>query len=241
MKGKNKKLLLVFIIICFVSLIFGTCKVLSWNSDNKENDETQKELIEIIDDSTQKKSSIDFEKLKNRNSDTVGYLKVNNTNINYVVVKGKDNSYYLSHNFNKKPNVAGWVFADYHNKFDGTDRNIVIYGHNMKSGSMFGTLKYVLKKEWYKNTNNHKILFSDETGDHYYQVFSTYTIKVEDYYINTEFDNDKDFYTFIKTLKNRSKYKYNVTLKETDKILTLSTCSAGGTKRVVVHAKLIED
>ena len=153
-----------------------------------------------------------------QNYDGIPYLKVNNTKIDYVVVKAKDNDYYLHHNFNKKSNVAGWVFADYHNKFDGSDRNIVIYGHNMKNGTMFGTLKKTFKKEWYKNTDNHIITLVTEQGTLKYQVFSVYSIPVEDYYINTKFSSDNDFYKFIKTLKSRSIHNFKVDVNKTDKI-----------------------
>ena len=68
----------------------------------------------------------------------------------------------MNHNFEKKYNIAGWIFADYKNNFDKTDKNIVIYGHNRKDGSMFGTLKNILKEEWYSNEENFVIDFITE-------------------------------------------------------------------------------
>ena len=157
------------------------------------------------------------------------------------MVKGNDNSYYLKHNFEKKWNVAGWIFGDYHNKFDESDKNLIIYGHNTKDGSMFGTLKNVLNKDWYENEENHKVVLVTEKGTYYYQVFSTYSIKPEDYYINTEFKDNDEFDKFIKKLKSRSIYDYGIEVSGEDKILTLSSCIGDGTKRVVLHAKLIEN
>ena len=243
---KKKIILICLIIICFIIMIISLYKIISWKQSNDENQSTINELKkyiieEEVEEKEVKKYDIDFNSLKEENPDTVAYLKVNNTNIDYIVLKGKNNSYYLNHNFEKKKNVAGWVFSDYHNKFDGNDKNIVIFGHNMKNGSMFGTLKYVLKKEWFDNKDNHKILLVDENGEHYYQVFSTYIINVEDYYINTNFKSDDDFYKFINVLKDRSKYDYDVSLDKSDNILTLSTCSSAGKKRVVLHAKLIKE
>ncbi len=242
--NKRKLLLIVLIIICFMSLSFSIYKIYMWKVNNEENEEIQDDLDQLINDDimeTDDENKIDFAALKEKNPDTIAYLKVNNTKIDYVVVKGKDNSYYLTHDFNKKSNSAGWVFADYHNKYDGTDKNKVIYGHNRLNGSMFGSLKKTLEKKWFNNKDNHKILLADETGEHYYQVFSNYMIKVENYYINTEFKNDDEFYKFIKTLKKRSKYNYKVDLSKDDQILTLSTCTSGGKKRVVMHAKLIKE
>ena len=106
---------------------------------------------------------------------------------------------------------------------------------------MFGTLKKILKKDWYKNTDNHIVTLVTEDGLHKYQVFSVYSIPVESYYINTQFKNNKEFYKFLKKINSRSIYNFKVDLKETDKILTLSTCTANSTKRVVLHAKLIDN
>ena len=238
------------IILLFAVFLFSLHKIIIWklNLDtnnrikNTINDAIKIEESENSDsqekDSVSKTYKIDFVKLKDLNSDTVAYLQVNDTNINYIVVKGKDNSYYLNHNFEKEWNVAGWIFADYHNKFDGTDKNIIIYGHNSRDGSMFGDLKKVLSKEWYANENNREIILVTEKYTYYYQVFSTYSILAEDYYINTYFENDGEFDFFVKTLKGRSVYNYDINVDSTDRILTLSSCFGDGTKRVVLHAKL---
>ncbi len=138
--------LIVFIILSLGGLVYSSYNIITWKMSIDENKNIQKDLSELIKNN-QDNYFIDFQTLKTKNSDTVAYLKVNGTNIDYVVVKGEDNSYYLNHNFNKEKSVAGWIFADYHNKFDGSDKNIVIYGHNMKDGIMFETLKDVLTKE----------------------------------------------------------------------------------------------
>lgn len=233
-------------IIFLSGVIYSSYKTITWKKDVEENEKIEKDIeedikiIEPVEEEDLPKYQIDFESLKEKNADTVAYLKVNNTNIDYVVVKGKDNSYYLKHNFEKKWNSAGWVFADYHNKFDETDKNIVIYGHSMKNGSMFGTLRNILNKDWYKNEENYKVVLVTENGEYSYRVFSIYSIVPEDYYINTIF-KDNQFAEFVKKIKSRSIYNFNVEVTENDKILTLSSCTSGGKKRVVLHAKLIED
>ena len=128
---------------------------------------------------------------------------------------------------------------DYHNKLDGNDKNIVIYGHNTLDGTMFGTLRKVVKKEWYDNPDNYIINLVFENEIYVYQVFSTYSIAVEDYYINTIFKNNDEFNKFIHTLKKRSVYDYNIDVNGNDSILTLSTCTGNGKSRMVLHAKLI--
>ena len=240
MKKKNKTFVKIFMFICLLLMIYSIYNIVIWYSDNKENESIKEEINEIINNTTSEDNVIDFKTLKEKNKEIVAYLKVNNTKIDYVVVKGKDNSYYLKHNLYKKYNRAGWIFMDYHNKLDGNDKNIVIYGHNTLDGTMFGTLKNVIKKNWYENEENHIIKLALEDRILTYQVFSTYSIKVEDYYINTKFKDNKEFDNFIKTIKKRSVYDYGVSVFGEDSILTLSTCTGNGKSRMVLHAKLLD-
>ena len=234
--------LITFSCICIIGIIYYSYEVALWKKHVKENNEIQKKIEEKITISTEDNSyQIDFKALKEMNPDTVAYIKVNHTKIDRIVVKGNDNKYYLNHNFEKNWNHAGWVFADYRNHLDGSDKNIIIYGHNVKDGSMFDTLIKVLDEEWYTNKENHIITFITEQGTYYYQVFSTYSIIPEEYYITTSFQNDKEYETFINTLKLRSIYDYQTEVTKEDKILTLSSCIGEGKKRVVLHAKLLEE
>ena len=231
----------LFTLFCFTTAIYSTLSIINWKKDVNANDKIQDNITisEIINDNKEVEYNVDFKSLKEKNKDTIAYLKLNNTAITYVVVKTNNNSYYLSHNFEKESNVAGWIFADYHNKFDENDKNIIIYGHNIKDGSMFGTLKKILNKDWYENEDNHKVVLVTENETYYYQVFSTYTTKPEDYYINTNFDNNNDFDNFVKNLKSRSIYDYGIEVTGEDRILTLSSCTDDGNNRIVLHAKLI--
>lgn len=208
---------------------------------NNENNKTKiiQENLKDITKLQKSNNEINFEELKSQNSDTVFYLKVNNTNISYPVVKYSDNNYYLNHSFDKSKNSVGWLFADYKNKLDGTDKNIVVYGYNRRDGSMFGTLKNILNKEWYDNTDNMDIVYMDIRGKHIYKVFSIYKIENEDYYITTQFNNDSEYKKFLTTIKSRSIKDFNVEISETDSILTLSTCANNNKYRVVLHAKRI--
>jgi len=155
-------ILLIFIILAIISFI----NITKWYLNNKKNEEILKEISETIKiDETQvneKKYVIDFNKLKKRNPDTIAFIKVNGTNIEFPIVQTTNNDYYLTHNFNKEYNSAGWIFADYKNKLDGTDKNIIIYGHNTKGNTMFSSLNNILKEEWYNNEENYKIVFITE-------------------------------------------------------------------------------
>ncbi len=243
----RKTLIVLLIVVCFSGIVFYTIDLLLRKNHSDENNSIKAELsesIEVVDDSQEQdmpKVSIDFETLKKINKDVVGYVKVNNTNIDYVVVQGEDNDYYLNHNFEKDWNLAGWVFADFRNKFDGSDKNIIIYGHNTSDGSMFGSLEKVLSTEWYEDQDNYEVLLATEDGKYKYRVFSVYSIVPEDYYISTDFADEGEFRTFVKTMQERSIYDFNMDVFTEDRILTLSSCLGNGEKRVVLHAKLVKD
>ena len=246
-RSKEKKRTRNIIVIRLIQLILIICMIwslihiINWFKDNKKSSQIKKQIDEaiVIDDGSEYK--IDFDKLESTNNDVIGWIKVNNTNIEYPVVQTNNNDYYLNHSFDKSINSAGWIFADYKNKFDGTDKNIVIYGHNRKDQSMFGTLSNVLKKEWYEDENNRKLVLTTKHTEKIYEIFSAYQIQNEEYYIKTNFNNDNDFKEFINTIKSRSVYNFQVEVDENSKILTLSTCGASNKYRVAVHAKLIEN
>ena len=250
-KGKKKTplnwIINILIFVCLAGVVFYSYKLITWKIHVIRNDELQKKTgyaVTVVETEqgegkeTESEYRVDFDSLKAINEDVVAYVKVNNTNIDYVVVRGSNNDYYLRHNLEKQWNVGGWVFGDYRNKFDGTDKNIILYGHNMTDGSMFGTLNKTLSEEWYSNEENHEIVLVTERGTSFYQVFSTYTVEPEEYYITVDFDNMFDFQEFGKTLKDRSVHDFGVQIYGNEKILTLSSCVGNGEKRVVLHAKL---
>ena len=172
--------------------------------------------------------------------ETVGWIKVNNTNVNYSVVQHSDNEYYLRHDFNKKYNINGWVYADYRDDFEYFGSNTIIYAHNMTDRSMFGSLVWCLKDSWYTNSENHYIKMSTPKANTVWKIFSIYTIKPEVYYLRTYFESEEEHKTFIDNLTDRSIYDFQEDVSVNDKILTLSTCTDDGTKRVVIHAKMVK-
>ena len=244
-KNNNTKIIFYFIIyfLLFFVLIYSGIKIYEWYRDKNKNNEIAQKIKEtvIVESNSKNKEEylIDFDKLKEQNNEAIAWIKVNNTNIEYPVVKTKNNEFYLNHSFDKSENLGGWIFADYKNKFNGTDKNIVIYGHNMKDNSMFGTMQKILNPEWYNNEENTNIILKTEGKNYIYKVFSIYRIENEDYYIKTEFNNDSEFEQFLNTLKARSIRDFNMDMLESDSILTLSTCDNNNKYRVVLHAKKI--
>ena len=184
--------------------------------------------------------SVDFDELLKINSDTVGWIKVNGTNINYPIVQSGDNDYYLHHAFNGSYNNAGWIFADKRNDLSNLSKNTIIYGHGRLDTTMFGSLKNILTSDWYNNSNNHIIKLSTPSENTLWQVFSVYSIEAESYYITTDFPTTNQYEKFLTTLKERSVFNFSADVNTNDKVLTLSTCQDNYNHRVVMHAKLIK-
>ena len=181
---------------------------------------------------------VNFNELLQKNPDTVGWIKVDGTKVNYPVVQAEDNDYYLNHAFNKRSNAGGWIFADYRVDFKNFGKNTIIYGHNMNNKTMFGSIPNMLYSGYLNNSSNYYIKISTPTSNTVWKVFSIYTIEPEVYYLKTNFKTEP-YDKFLNTLKSRSIYNFGIDVTSDDKILTLSTCDNTGTKRVAVHAKMI--
>ncbi len=182
---------------------------------------------------------VDFTSLRQENPDTIAWIEVLGTSINYPVVQTDNNDYYLTHSFDHRKNEAGWIFADYRNQFDELNDNSIIYGHGRWDGTMFGSLKQVLEDGWFLDYQNHVIRLSTLHANMIFQIFSVYTIYKESYYMIPNFSSLLSYQTFLDTIQKRSKFTFPTTVNTNDKILTLSTCQDNDGNRIVVHAKLI--
>lgn len=265
MNKKLKTFLIIFSILCFITLVYSIYNIIVWkldsNKTNNQIEEIQEEIpiIEIEDnDNTEiikqeeeiPKSNpywdyigmnmidVNFSELKNINNDVRGWIKLNGTNINYPFVQSNNNKYYLTHSFDKSYNSAGWLFLDYRNNINN-NKNTIIYAHGRTDKTMFGSLRNVLTNNWLKDTNNYVIKISTETENSLWQIFSTYHLPTTSDYLQTNFNNDNEFQDFINMIISRSSYNFNTSVSVNDNILTLSTCYSNNDK-MVVHAKLIK-
>ncbi len=173
-----------------------------------------------------------------QNPDIIGFLEIENTSISYPVVQSKDNDDYLLVNYNKQPDSAGTIFADYENSVYNTDKNTIIYGHNMKQDIMFHSIRYYKDESFFKEHPfvNYQTLFEDNV----YEIFSFYKPNIRFPYTTVNFATEPDFYNIISKMKQLSYYDTGVEIDSTDRVLTLSTCSSGEAEfRLVVSAKLV--
>lgn len=208
-------------------------------AEKNEENKTQNEILEPTNP-VKLITNENLASLLSVNEEVVGELKVNNTNVDYPVVQAKDNDYYLEHNIKKEKNMNGWIYLDYRNNPMNLDKNNIIYGHNMYySGVMFGTLHKTTNKNWYTNPDNQIITYNTLYENMTFKIFSIYKTPITNDYLKIYFKDDLDFLDFIAMLTKKSIYDFNVPINADAKILTLSTCSDNGSKRLVIHAVLM--
>lgn len=225
-----KKLVKVILLtICLLIFIFFAYKIyyyLKEENANKQlnNDLIDKAFIKTSDNQKENKEehklpNIDFSTLKQENKDIVGWIYSENTPINYPIVQSKDNEYYLHRLINGKYNLAGSIFMDYRNNSNLTDNNTIIYGHNMKNNTMFGTLLKYKNQEYY---DEHKIIYLFTPERNYaIKVFTSYTTSDDSNIYNLSKISESKIEELIK----KSDFKSDFIVSKEDKIITLSTCS----------------
>ncbi len=215
-----------------------------------ENSKVDTEVGKVIagmdgDDGEDSFSYLDLnmEELYARNSDTVGWIRVNGTMVDYPVVQCNNNDYYLTRDFEENYTDAGCPFLDYRNNASdiAANRNFIIYGHARKDRSIFGSLDFCRQSWWQNEDSFHLIRYTSMNQKTVWRIFSAYTINVEDYYyIQTDFGTAEEFELFVNDLRSFSEYNFGVDVGAGDTIMTLSTCAYNGDDRLVVHAKLIQ-
>lgn len=247
---KNKKIRNTMLVLLAIVFLFSSIKLILYFIDLSRSKKEREELIEEVlnidsivteDGEEQEQFTVDFEKLKSINSDTMGWIRYNSDQVNNPIVKTSNNSYYLDHSFQKKTNQVGTIFMDYRNhSFD--DQNVVLFGHATGDKSMFGSLEQLFDPAFFETEGNQYIYINDTNNTPMvYHIFSYYVIEKEEYYITPSFSTDEAFSAFLKTMKSRSYRDFGQELTTSDHILTLSTCAGAGDtpKRIVVHAKRI--
>lgn len=220
----------------------------SENIDNLEDDDalqsiSGQEVRTVFEDGEEKtlpvlKNPIDFTQLLSVNSDIVGWLRIRALDISYPVVQGKDNDYYLHRTFEKTDNFAGCLFVNSYNMGDFTDQNTIIYGHNMKNGSMFGKLKNFNDPEVFKKSRYFWIFTPDFI--YQYRIFSASVVDKTGLTYQVSFTDD-EFDQFIsRAYSNSVVDNQDVTVTKEDRIVTLSTCTGDDSTRFVVMGKLAQ-
>lgn len=246
MKPKNKKniFLNILLLIMILTFIYSTYNIVFWIKDDKETKALEEGLFsEVIVETEEKSESreqtidIDFEKLKETNSDIIGWIRIENTYINYPILQGETDEYYLRKDIYKNYSIAGSIFVDSNVSPDFTDENTVIYGHNMKNGRMFADLHKICNGELGKEVFI-EVYTEKETLK--YKVISSYIGAPELSVIQSKF-NESQKKKYIQNAINNSNIKFTEKVDTSKEILTLITCDQTSKKRVIVNAIKIEE
>lgn len=201
-----------------------------------ENTEPEEEEIDVTP-LTNTPLNIDFAALKATNPDTRAWVKITGTRLNNVVVQSYDNSYYLDHDFYKNSSITGTIFSSYKNRWDGTDDNIILYGHNMISGEFFASLGHYAPNDasrepcaFYK-VHPTVMMATPDGGSETYKIFAGILVNTQekygevfDYTSKTRFKDANDFNNYIIEIMDRSWFFTDVDITYGDKLLTMSTC-----------------
>lgn len=246
-RKKKRWTRLALLIISISTLIYSAVSLLAIFNEYKKGEKEYESLQRYVNRDSNISEiedkeilSVDFESLKRLNEDIVGWISFKDTEVNYPIVKGADNSYYLNHTFNKTENDSGSIFMDFENDSKFKDKNIILYGHNMKNGSMFSILNKYMDKDFYKSTPYFWLYTENEI--YKCEIFSAYKTSANNSksYIK-KFSTDQEYEDFSKEIKNSSLYDTGITVNKDDIVLTLSTCTNNDKdSRFVVSSKMVK-
>ncbi len=177
--------------------------------------------------------------MRQENEDYVGWITIQDTQIDYPIVQFTDNDYYLSHTFEGTENAAGTLFVDSNIPEGMEGKNVIVYGHNMKNGSMFAGLKNYREDEFYEGHRTFRV--NTKTGFYTYEIFAVTVVSPDSDTYTLEFGDDAQFLDYVARMQERSLHNTGVTVEAGDKIITLSTCVNKNVDRLVVQAKRLEN
>ena len=248
-KTNNKKTLLIYSILVsliIISIIY-IVKELYWKKEAVEETKIV-DTIEIDESKITKETTkkvIQVKSLKQENSDVVGFLEIENTNISYPVLQGSDNEYYMTHNYKKEKSKNGAIFLDKDYDWDIQSNNLLIYGHNLNNGTMFEELLKYNDESYYRE--HPQIDFTTADEEAVYDIISVFRSKVYytsdnvfKYYFFINPKTEEEYNNYIKNIKKLSLYNINKTAEYGTQLITLSTCSyhVKDGRFVIVGAKL---
>lgn len=230
-KKNNAVIKKVIIIVCAVILLVGAVFLTKFfiDKNNDNSDITHPSTTEATE-TTEPEQRPDYSEYVAQNPETVGWITIPGTTIDFPVVQSVDNEYYMNHNFEQKKHYCGAIFMDYRNDAKDLDANTIIYGHNnYNDGVVFSELSHYEDIEFYKE---HPVIEFNTLDKYYkwkiYAVMITNRLPIEDngYVLNYIYPHIEgpNFKGYIEEVNKRTLYYTGVDIKDGDKILTLQTC-----------------
>ena len=251
---KKKTVIICLLVVVFSVAVFQVIKIIGeYHKADEVYENLQNEFVEtrpntedtLPDETTevpepieQAPITVDFDSLLKENSDIIGWIYCQDTLINYPVVQSGDNSTYLRRDLNGNYLVSGTIFTDYRNGSVGEDRNLILYGHNMKGKTMFGLLVNYKEQSYY---DEHPVLYYlTPSGDYKIELYAGVVVSRDSLIYNPN-PNEAEFQEFLNYAKENSTFQSGVTIEDDDLFITLSTCSYEyNNARYIVIGKLIK-
>lgn len=244
-------------VVCALAFLGAAAHVINSEIEYKESESAYEDMANVLvsnrwsnaylsnqsttaeDGTEQAPVDIDFAKLKEMNASAVGWLYCAGTQINYPVVQSSDNSYYLTHLADNQTNSSGSIFMDALNAPDLTDANTVIYGHNMKNGSMFAVIEMFKEQDF---INAHPVMYyMTEDKSYKIELFAAYPAEADAETYTIFFDSEDTYKGYLKRAWDQSEVRTDVEVTPNDNIVTLVSCTGRNNgQRNVVQGKVTE-
>ncbi|MCR1898234.1 class B sortase [Irregularibacter muris] len=221
------------LILSIAGLLFSSGMIINYFYKSFQNKQTAQELSQIYH--TPGKGEEGFKKLQGENQNIIGWIEIEGTKIDYPIVQGEDNDFYLTHDVEGKKSIHGSIFMDYRNDFS-KDQNLIVYGHHMKDGTMFENLVQYKNKDFFDENREFDINLLGEKST--YEIFAISVLSGNEDYLKTSFSSKEEFLAHIQKLKDNAKFYRDIAFAGEEEIITLSTCSYEFKEaRTVVHAR----
>ena len=225
------------IVLTGLGILFVAVILIKTNAEHNKGDSTYEEVRQIFTDIEAEGNNLDqgdisspngfrgkdFQSLKEINEDIVAWIFAEGRTIDYPIVQGKDNSYYMRRMVNHEYNRLGTIFMDYRNQNDFSDKNTVIYGHNIKDGSMFALLTKYKDQDYYDNFPT-MTLYTPK-GDYTIEFFAGIIADGNYEFVRYKFADNEDFLDYVKSLEAESTFHGDIVIGADDRIVSLLTCS----------------
>lgn len=234
--NKLRKCIGFFLISCaIICLILAFLQLQKYEKGNEEYQKIEEKSTNQSNTEEPDDFSVDWESLAKQNPDCVGWIRMY-PSVSYPIVQGDSNKEYLHKGFNGAYNINGTIFMHYQNSADWTDKNTVIYGHNMINGSMFGNNdKY--KNKAYAEKHPYFYIYTPQ-GRYTYKIFDTIIANDATYPYELNLFTENDFATYLEKMDKMKLYGLDVPVSAKDRIVTLSTCTSHGKKRFIIQGVL---
>ena len=225
----------LFLFMGAACLIFAVLQLKKYQEGNEEYQNIVAEYVQEPEDGDEDDFYLDWDSLYAQNQDLVGWIRMA-PSVSYPIVRADNNSFYLHHGFQKTYNINGAIMMNCYNSPDWSDKNTVVYGHNMNNGSMFGSNKKYMDQSY---TEKHPYFYIyTKDGRLTYRIFETMVVHDDSRPFETQFADDAAFGKYLDDIRPNRDYDLGVSVSEKDQIVTLSTCTRHGTMRFLIQGRL---